>query len=192
MRISGSAITKNVILEIIDNANQMLLSQTYHADTTQDIIRAANLILNTTDEEIVTHKNTFLFILLLEQLLAPEDNTFLRSLLVELKLKEIRFIGMNLDITAIHSYDAIVMENKSKEKLVPDFEGEFILPPEGATGNVQMRTRIDQNFYQIRDLLVDHEGNILQVISEGLEPVGLESAYREKNDNGNQAFEGVV
>ena len=59
MRVSGSTITRQHILDIINMTNEELLSKEYTENTTQDIIRTANLILNSADNKIVCNYGLF-------------------------------------------------------------------------------------------------------------------------------------
>lgn len=193
MRISGSAITRDHILDIINNTNEMLLSQQYDEDITQDIIRAAQLILNTDDDKIICHKIAFLFVLLLEQLDA--DNNYnereLHSLVTELKLRIRRFIAFDIKPNYLTVYNDAIQEDASRRRLVPSYEGEFKIPSKGEFGTVQRRKPEDATRYKVVEYIIDSECYIYDETVR-YEEIGLESAYRKPNGETMRETDGVI
>ena len=189
MRVSGSAVTRKNILDIINMTNETLLSKEYTDNTTQDIIRTANLILDSADEQIVCSNYAFLFILLIEKL--DTDEEFLQLLITELKLKLIRFISLEIKSNYLTEYNNTIQQKNSvsQKQLVPSCPGDFVLPPEGLLGTVQTKVlEEDAKRYKIIDSLVDSKGYVLDETIT-YEEVGLESAYRNPNANNQKSSE---
>lgn len=147
----------------------------------KELIELLLLIAETNDSTILYAPETVALILNISQ------NKFLRkaypgiaNLYTEITCKMMRFpLFMNIDLKAnisdIYNYEdellasCGVMEN---ERILPSYEGEFELPPKGELNNLTITAPSSLNGkVLIREVMIDHEGYIKEIINQHWEDV---------------------
>lgn len=193
MELLGNKSTSKDAVMVIANLNRHLLtSDDISESDTQELIKVLSLLADSNNDALLHNGEVSSLILLLMENISAYNIPIIRNLVTEVKLKTIRTQCLKIndnDLKVLsNSVECCTADNSNtedfgqyfnnkgksgeRERFCPGPNDNFILPPVGEITNL---TITEPNYeigkFLIRELMVDHEGYVVEETSRRYEDI---------------------
>lgn len=184
MELLGSKSTGKNAVELIAKLNRNLLTSDIVSEAdTQDLIKVLSLLADTNNDSLLHNGEVSSLILLLTENSGINNVPIIRNLVTEVKLKTIRTQCLKLTDSKLPESNELKREVSESEDYSQFFEigkqerflpnnNDFILPPPGEVTNLTVtEPNTEVGKYLIRELIIDHEGYVVEETSRRYEDI---------------------